>query len=99
MNFLFCGKSKIGDMSTEFICTMCSKMLDEIDEEQDFHFKQWIGYGSKSDMNIFEARLCCDCFDKILDTVLPMFKSNPLNEYEIVNEGNKLIAKRKDKQR
>ena len=82
-------------MNTENICTMCSKTLDEADKEQDFHFKQWIGYASKYDMNIFEARLCCDCFDKILDTVLPMFKSNPLTEYEIVSEGNKLIAKRR----
>lgn len=76
---------------------MCGKTLDEIDKDQDFHFKQWIGYGSRYDMNIFEARLCCDCFDKILDAVLPMFKINPLSEYELVSDnGNKLIAKRKD---
>ena len=83
----------------ERVCSMCGKEFDELDLQEDFYFKHYIGYGSKYDLNIFEARLCCDCFDKILDTVLPMFKSNPLNEYEIVNEGNKLIAKRKDKQR
>lgn len=79
---------------------MCGKTLDEIDKDQDFHFKQWIGYGSRYDMNIFESRLCCDCFDKILDVVLPMFKINPLTEYEIVSDdGNKLIGRRKEKQR
>ena len=83
----------------KLICSMCGKELDEFDLQEDFYFKHYIGYGSKYDLDIFEARLCCDCFDKILDTLLPMFKSNPLNEYEIVNEGNKLIAKRKDKQR
>lgn len=83
----------------ERVCSMCGKELDELDLQEDFYFKHYIGYGSKYDLNIFEARLCCDCFDKILDTVLPMFKSNPLNEYEIVYEGNKLLAKRKDKQR
>jgi hypothetical protein len=86
-------------MNTESICTMCSKVLDEIDKEQDFHFKQWIGYGSKHNLNIFEARLCCDCFDKVLDAVLPMFKSNPLTEYEIVSEDKKLIARRNKDER
>ena len=78
---------------------MCGKTLDEIDKDQDFHFKQWIGYGSRYDMNIFEARLCCDCFDKILDAVLPMFKINPLSEYEIFRDGDKLIGRRKENQR
>ena len=67
-------------MNPESICTMCGRNLDEADQEQDFHFKRWIGYGSKYDLNICEARLCCDCFDKILDAELPMFKINPLSE-------------------
>lgn len=82
------------------ICSMCSNKLDEFDLQENFSFKRYIGYGSKYDLNIFEARLCCDCFDKILDTVLPMFKSNPISEYEIVSDdGNKLIAKRKEKEK
>ena len=84
-------------MNTKLICSMCGKELDEFDLQEDFSFKRYIGYGSRYDMNIFEARLCCDCFDKILDAVLPMFKINPLSEYELVSDnGNKLIAKRKD---
>ena len=84
-------------MNTKLICSMCGKELDEFDLQEDFSFKRYIGYGSRYDMNIFEARLCCDCFDKILDAVLPMFKINPLSEYEIVsNDGNKLIGRRKD---
>jgi hypothetical protein len=78
---------------------MCGNTLDEIDKDQDFHFKQWIGYGSRYDMNIFEARLCCDCFDKILDILLPMLKINPLTEYEIVSEDKKLIARRNKDER
>ena len=81
------------------ICSMCSNKLDEFDLQENFSFKRYIGYGSKYDMNIFEARLCCDCFDKILDAVLPMFKINPLSEYEIVSDGDKLIGRRKEKQR
>lgn len=37
--------------------------------------------------------MCCKCFDRILDTILPMFKKNPLSEYEIVDEDGKLICK------
>ena len=63
-------------------CTMCKKQLDEWDMQEDFYFKRRIGYGSKYDFHIFEARLCCDCFDSVLDKILPMFKVSPLSEYE-----------------
>ena len=72
---------------------MCGKELDEWDLNADFNFERYIGFGSKYDLHIFEAHLCCKCFDKILDTILPMFKNNPLSEYEIVDEDGKLICK------
>lgn len=75
---------------------MCGRELDEWDINENLYFERFIGYGSSYDMNIFEARLCCKCFDKILDTILPMFKTNPLSEYEIVDEDGKLIARRKN---
>lgn len=77
----------------KFICTMCGNELDDWDLDADFHFNRYIGFGSKYDLSIFEAHLCCKCFDKILDTILPMFKNNPLSEYEIVDEDGKLICK------
>ena len=83
-------------MNPESTCTMCGRKLDEVDQEQDFYFKRWIGYGSKYDLHIFEVRFCCSCFDEILDKVLPMFKFNPLSEYEILSDGEKLIAKIKE---
>ena len=63
-------------------CTMCEKLLNEWDLGEDFYFKRRIGYGSKYDFHIFEARLCCDCFDRALDKILPMFKESPLIKYE-----------------
>ena len=81
----------------KLICSMCEKELDEFDLQEKFSFKRYIGYGSKYDMNILDVKLCCDCFDKLLEAVLPMFKNTPLTEYEIVsNDGNKLIGRRKD---
>ena len=78
---------------TKSICTMCGKELDEWDLNADFDFERYIGFGSKYDLHIFEAHLCCKCFDEILDTILPMFKNSPLTEYEIVDEDGKLICK------
>ena len=83
-------------MDKKLTCTMCGCELDEWDINEDLHFEHFIGYGSSYDTNIFEARLCCKCFDRILDTILPMFRTNPLSEYDIVSEGDKCIAKRKD---
>jgi hypothetical protein len=78
---------------TKLACTMCGNELDDWDLDADFHFNRYIGFGSKYDLSIFEAHLCCKCYDKILDTILPMFKNNPLSEYEIVDEDGKLICK------
>ena len=86
-------------MNIKLICSMCEKELDEFDLQEKFSFKRYIGYGSKYDMNILDVKLCCGCFDKILDTLLPMFKIKPLTEYEIVSDGDKLIGRRKEKQK
>lgn len=83
----------------KLICSMCGKELDEFDLQENFSFKRYIGYGSKYDMNILDFKLCCNCFDRALETLLPMFKINPLTEYEIVSDGDKLIGRRKEKQR
>ena len=78
------------------ICTMCGNELDDVDLDADFNYQQYVGFGSKYDLTIFEARLCCRCFDKILDTIVPMFKHNPISEYDIVSENGQLIAKRRE---
>lgn len=64
------------------ICTMCAGALSEWDIQENFCVSRHIGYGSRYDMYILKFRLCCDCFDKALDIVLPMFRGNPLEEYE-----------------
>ena len=83
----------------ELVCTMCGNKLDDCDLDANFHFQRYIGFGSTYDLSIFEARLCCKCYDKILDTIVPMFKYNPLSEYELVSEGGCLVAKRIENQK
>ena len=65
-------------VSTE--CTMCGKTLDEWDKYENYGADLHIGYGSKYDMSRLRFQLCCDCFDRILDMVVPLCKTNPLED-------------------
>ena len=65
-------------VSTE--CTMCGKVLDEDDMFENYSADIHIGYVSKYDMSRLRFRLCCACFDKILDMVVPLCITNPLED-------------------
>lgn len=60
------------------LCTMCGKKLDMWDEQENFSFSSHIGYGSKYDTTIIDIRLCCDCFDKIIDNIAINGKYDPV---------------------
>lgn len=63
-------------------CNMCGKDFDMWDEQEDFCFEHVIGYGSKYDMHKVDLKLCCDCFDKVMDFILPQCKDDPMTEYD-----------------
>ena len=63
------------------ICNMCGKTFDFWDHEENASFDHIIGYGSSHDMHRIKLNLCCNCFDKVLDWILPQCKHNPLSEY------------------
>ena len=63
-------------------CNMCGKPFDEWDYQENFSFKSYIGYGSKYDSNKRDFNLCCDCFDKIMDFIIPQCAILPLEEYD-----------------
>lgn len=68
-------------VSTE--CTMCGKTLDEDDMFENYSADMHIGYGSRYDLSHIRFQLCCSCFDRILDMVIPLCKTNPIvEEYE-----------------
>ena len=62
----------------EGMCTMCGKKLTELDEQENFSFNSHIGYGSKYDTTIVDIRLCCDCFDRIVDNIAANGKYDPV---------------------
>jgi hypothetical protein len=49
-------------------CNLCGKPLDEWDLQEDFTIHTTVGYGSKYDLSKVHLQLCCDCFDKIVDS-------------------------------
>lgn len=58
------------------------KLFDEWDYQEKFSFKSYIGYGSKYDLNKIDLNLCCSCFDKVMDFIIPQCKIIPLEEYD-----------------
>lgn len=65
-------------------CTMCGKVFDSWDYQENLCFDHLIGYGSKYDGGILKLNLCIECFDKVLDFILPQCKTNPLSDLHIV---------------
>lgn len=50
-----------------YICNKCGKAMDDLDIQERFSFDQYLGYGSKYDMNKLELDLCCACMDQLID--------------------------------
>lgn len=61
-------------------CSMCGKEFSLVDYQEDFCFDRVIGYGSKYDEMHIKFNLCCDCFDKSMDMIMPYFKEEILYE-------------------
>ena len=59
---------------------MCGEEFDCWDEQENFCFQHIIGYGSIHDGERIVINLCCNCFDKVIDIVVPICKTNPLNK-------------------
>ncbi len=71
----------------DHICNMCGKQFDILDKQENFGFNYYVGYGSKHDLEYIEAHFCCQCFDKILDQLIPQLKVPLLvEEYELESD-------------
>ena len=64
------------------ICNMCGKEFDLLDEQSNFGFHYRVGYGSKFDLSRIDLNLCCDCFDSVMDYILPKCVKNPITDDE-----------------
>ena len=61
-------------------CTMCGKYFDLWDGQEDFCLNRCIGYGSSYDGCQVNLQLCCECFDRVLDMVVPLCRTNPTTD-------------------
>lgn len=50
------------------------------DKHEAFGFHYQVGYGSVHDGEQIELDLCCDCFDKIMDMLIPRCKISPIKD-------------------
>ena len=67
------------------VCSICGREFDLWDRQGSFGFDRHVGYGSKYDGEHIKVRLCCDCFDELMDTyILPMCKIRPMKGGEAV---------------
>jgi hypothetical protein len=59
----------VRDFRTHYLgrCNLCGAKFNEFDWQQDFHIHQRIGYGSIYDGDCVHLRLCCDCFDRLVE--------------------------------
>lgn len=61
-------------------CTMCGKEFDFWDKQENFCFEHQVGYGSAHDGEKISLKLCCECFDKVIDIIAPMCLTDPFEE-------------------
>jgi len=70
-------------LSTDNRCTICGKEFDIWDKQNSFGFHHQVHYGSKFDLDKINVKLCCDCFDNMMDKyILPNCKINPVQTTE-----------------
>ena len=62
------------------MCSICGKQVDFYDEQQNFSLIRDIGYGSKYAGKALNLSLCCGCFDRLLDKILPECAVSPISE-------------------
>lgn len=71
------------------VCNVCGKAFDALDEQENFGFKYYVGFGSKYDTRHLEAHVCIDCFDKLMDRFISECKISPdKGEYRICGEND-----------
>ena len=76
-------------------CSMCGKVFDMWDEQENFCFDRHIGYGSEFDLMHIKFNLCCECFDKVFRMIKPMFKEIYMRDY--TEDCLNLVDKKKER--
>lgn len=57
-------------------CSICGKMLDNIERCIPAKFKYYPGYGSRFDGDKYNLKMCTACADKFVDTINALREEN-----------------------
>lgn len=69
------------------ICDICGRNFDDWDLQENHHHYYSFGYGSiRHDLESIEFDVCAECFDKLIDAILPLFPKSPMSQMEIYSE-------------
>lgn len=63
-------------LPAEKVCNVCGRHLDFFDIQQELVIHKLLGYGSKFDGDVIRLRMCCDCFDDLVEAC----KVSPIDE-------------------
>ena len=63
-------------------CTMCGKQFTTWDSQQGFGFDYTCGHGTRFEDQHIKIDLCCECFDEVMDFLIPLCKEDPILETE-----------------
>ena len=74
-------------------CTMCGKKFNMWDEQENFCFEHRLGYGSKNDGDIVCLKLCCGCFDRVVDILSMMSRERIIFSPEELSENGDYYEK------
>lgn len=62
-------------------CTMCGKKFTEADLSfRGNRHDIFVGYHSRYDLKRLQLNLCVDCFDRVLDMLIPMCRLDPVTD-------------------
>lgn len=80
-------------------CTVCGKEFDEWATQENFGMDHYCNYGSKHDEEHIKIDMCCSCFEKLMDFVIPRCRQNPFEnrEYSYIKEFNEEETNRLDR--
>lgn len=78
---------------------MCGKQFTTWDSQQGFGFDYTCGHGTKFEDRHIKIDLCCECFDEVMDFVIPRCRQNPFEnrEYSYIKEFNEEETNRLDR--
>ena len=72
-------EEEINAEAAKIKCTMCGKPFDEWDIYLgNNRYDLFVGFGSRHDEERIQFDFCSDCFDRVLDMLIPMCKINPI---------------------